>query len=272
MVIVEMNKFDPINQRRVLLDVCGFSSDLRHDFEQAKSVGGLATSAHAFLGTATKCTLVGLYKPAIQLLQKASIWLRHAISHNERPQRYFLDGTEAQRFHDLAICNWLLHGQHDEQNLDQFVRHEDIYLNNSGAWRDRVNMSLTLPGYVNAGAYQEVLDWFARTPRSRSPKDLGCIRDEGQMSYVICRFRLGLEYSDSEVAFATDKFLTRNMDGWLGSGHLVSTAEWMKIIYWKDGKTGLSPRDAILKSYQHLPGRLPPTSAEGAHRDNCMEG
>lgn len=74
------------------------------------------------------------------------------------------------------------------------------------------------------------------------------------MSYVICRHRLGQDYTEGQVRSAVGRFLDRNVDGWLSAGHFARAAEWMKIVYWQEGKAGLSSKDALWKCYGHLPG------------------
>lgn len=255
-----MSRFDPAHERQILLGDCGCEFDLAADFEQAKTVGGRGSSANAFLGTAIRCLLQGLAEPALQLLKKGQHWVSAALAEREIPkqflhdERYSVDGEAALRSQTLSLCNWLLHGQHDAESLKRFVEYEDRFLSNSKVGRDKVNVSFLLPGYVDAGAYQRALELFANTPGLSPPKSLGSIQNEGQMSYVICRHRLGQEYSEAEVASAVSKFLTRNMDGWLSNGHYVRAAEWMKVVYWQEGRAGLSPKDVLLKCYDHLSG------------------
>lgn len=74
------------------------------------------------------------------------------------------------------------------------------------------------------------------------------------MCYVLSRHRLGLEYSDAEVAGALDRFLTKNTNTWLTNGHAARAAEWMKIAYHSDADNALSPKEVVLKCYDHLPG------------------
>src|SRR5262249_7342482 len=111
-----------------------------------------------------------------------------------------------------------------------------------------------LPMYLDAGAYETALQRFAAGRKLTPPKKLAAIRNEAQMAYVISRRRLGFEYTDTEVEAASAKFLTRNVNTWLLGGHSDRVAQWMKIVYWQEGKVGLSPKEALLKCYDHLPG------------------
>jgi len=253
-----MSEFDPAHERQILTGDCGYEFDLAADFEQAKTVGGRGSSAHAFLGMAIRCLLQGLTEQASQLLKKSAHWVTIALAESEIPKRYLHDeryspdGEAALRYRTLALCNWLLHDQHDTASFWRFVESEDRFLAVSAAGKNKANVSLLLPTYVDAGAYQRALQLFASTSGLSAPKILGSIRNEGQMSYVLCRYWLGQEYAEGEVTIAVKKFLDRNVDRWLNNGHFVRAGEWMKIVYWQEGNAGVSAKDALLKCYQHL--------------------
>jgi hypothetical protein len=250
--------FDLIHEREVLLGDCGYAFDLGADFEEAKAVGGRGNSAHAFLGTAIQCLLVGFEEPALQLLTKAKHWVTASLAEREIPKRYLhderysSDGEAAIRYQTLALCNWLLHDQHDTQSLERFVELEDRFMASSKAGRDKVSVALVLPSYVDAGAYHRALDLFLLTPGLAPPKSLGSIRNEAQMSYVLCRHRLNQEYSRDEITLAVRKFLQKNVSEWLGRGHFVRVAEWMKIVLWQGGTAGISARSALLNCLEHV--------------------
>lgn len=242
----------------MLLGDCGIAFDLGEDISLAKDVGGRGSSAHAFLGTAIRCMLNGLDEPAIQLLEKAQKWVSAALAENEVPkrflndERYSLDGDAAFRYQTLAMTNWLLNGQHDTENFRRFVESKDRFLMSSAAGKDKVNVSLALPTYVDAGAYQRALELFASAGLT-APNSRSSVKNEGQMAYLLCRHRLGENSTEAEVNSVTRKFLDVNVDAWLSNGHFIRTAEWMKIVYWQQGKAGVSAKEALLKSYDHLP-------------------
>ena len=82
------------------------------------------------------------------------------------------------------------------------------------AGRSRAEVSFVLPTYVDARAYHRALEIFAATPKLATPKS-SAVRGEGQMSYVVSRHRLGLEYTAAEFVALSTKFLNRNVDDWL---------------------------------------------------------
>jgi hypothetical protein len=249
--------FDLSHERSVLLGDCGCQFYLARNLEQSKSVGGLGSSADAYINMAVQSLLAGLDEPAVQLLKKARQWLDVAVAEDEKPQRYSRNATEASRFHTLAMCNWLLHGQHDAASLKQFVTHEDQYLATSAAGKDKVEVSFVLPVYVDAGAFNRVLESFNATPGLSVPKSIGTMRNEAQMAYVLSCHRLALQFEAKDVEDATKKFLTKNMDHWLSNGHFIRAAEWTKIAYWNGNEERFSPKQVVMKCLDHLPNCRP---------------
>ena len=149
------------------------------------------------------------------------------------------------------MTKWLLNSQHDAESYRRFVECEDRFLESSEVGKDKINISLLLPIYVDAGAYHRVLQLVAASGLT-TPKFRDLVRNEGQMAYVLCRYRLGEDSAEAEVTSVARKFLDRNVDGWLTNGHFVRVAEWMKIVYWQEEEAGISAKDALLKCYDHL--------------------
>jgi hypothetical protein len=253
-----MNRFDPDREKSLLLGDCGIEFYLGMDIEEAKAVGGLASSADGYLQMAIQCFLVGMDEPAVRLLQKAHQWLVIAIAEKEKPQRYAPDGTEALRLHNLAICRWLLHAEHDAESFQQVVQHEDRFLASSGLWKNRVEVSLALPAYVDGGAFQRALEIFDGTAGLSAPETPRQAKSEAQMAYVLCRQHLDKPYGESEISSAARNFLVKNIDKWLGAGHCVRAAEWLKIIYWNDTDQTLSSKSVLMNCYDYMPGRSSP--------------
>ncbi|HEY2586222.1 MAG TPA: hypothetical protein VGI81_10710 [Tepidisphaeraceae bacterium] len=253
-----MKAFNPTQSREALDGDVGYRWTLSRNFEEARNMRGLASSAGAFLNMAVKCLLVGYDDAASQLSKRAFEWLTVAIKEKERPRAYGEYGTEAQWHRDLAMCNWLLHAVHDVENLKRYVEYEDRFLMGSKIGRDKTNVSLALLGYVDAGAYQQALERFANAGL-QVPESLDSIRSEGQLCYVICRHRLRQEYLEADVKAAAEKFLKRSVNGWLVDGHFLRAAQWMKVVHWREGNVGLSPKGAVLKCYEYVSDVTPPT-------------
>jgi len=256
-----MKAFDPAHERRLLDRHMEARFGSWADFERVQAVGGLASSAGYAIEDAVMCLLVGYDDPAVRSLQRAFEWLTVAIRDDERSQSYAPGFTEASRYLSLSLCNWLLFGRHDADSLSHFVELKDRHLEATDGGRDWREVSFSSIGFVDAGAYSQALarlSW-AKLPR---PASLGQIRNEGQMCEVICRNRLGEAYSDEEVAKATDQFLRRSMSEWLTTGDAHTAARWMKVVHWRQGKAGLSPKAVVLKCYDYLKGVSPPPPAD----------
>jgi hypothetical protein len=252
-----MKIFDSYHARQVLDGEVGYRWSLTRSFEKSKSLGGLASSANAYLNMAVKCLLVGYDEPAEALVRRAFDWMTIAIRDQERPRTYVPDGTEAQRYIDLALCNWLMRGVHDTENFGLYVEHRERFFAGSDLSSNKSEISLTLPKYVDASAYQEALERFAHAHLS-PPESLSSIRNEGQMCYALCRNKINGEYPSAELRSSIEIFLKRNVNSWLVDGHLLRAAEWMKIVHWREGAAGLSPKQAVLSCYAYLPGAKGP--------------
>lgn len=254
---MNQSRFDREVARELLLGSTGFEWALAADFARAKAVGGLSGNAAANLRTAVECLLVGFDEPAERLLERALEWVQVAIDSGERPQRYFPNGTEALFFHTRALCNWLLLDWHDSDSFGQFVEHEDQWLANSKSGKDKTAVSIVLPTYIDAGAYERASELFRSIPRLSPPTSL-VVRGEGAMAYVVSQYRLGLQYSQAEFQAIAARFLKMHVDNWLDDGHYDTAAEWMKIIHWNNSDPPISAKQALLKCYDYLPGREPP--------------
>ena len=87
--------------------------------------------------------------------------MTEAIRIKERPKPYTPDWVEAHRYFDLALCNWLLNSEHDEESLARGVHHQKKDLE-----RKR-NKEFPYLEFLDAEAYQDIMAW----PGDRPPKD-----------------------------------------------------------------------------------------------------
>ncbi len=193
-----------------------------------------------------------------RLLARSRHWASVAVETNElvnlRDESPF--GEIALRHRTLAMCSWLATGKHDAENLRLAIDFEEQYLASDSPSRNKQQISLSLPSYVNAYAYERTLKTFASCPKLLPPKNLNNIRCEAAMCYVLCRQRLGHDYTALEADAALAKFLMRNVDTeWLARGHYGRAAEWMKIAHWRAGD---DPVAIVLRCYDYLPDRTPP--------------
>ncbi|WP_145049372.1 hypothetical protein [Lignipirellula cremea] len=237
--------FDPTETRNLLLSDLGYEWQLQRSFEESKDCGGLSSSAHADLGTAIECILVGLGDPAFQLLVKAQNWATEAIASEKETANWMT-------FQTLAMSDWLLENRHNLDLYQEFIVQLDRSLESPAIANDAVNVSLALQAFVDGGALERVRQVFERTAKLVEPSNLSQIRNEAQLCLVIARHRLGIGYTKEEVDAACDKFLLKSMGKWLRDGHLVRAAEWMKIIWGNFGEANLPPNEIVLKCYGYL--------------------
>jgi hypothetical protein len=250
-------RFNPEKVREFLVGIYGYERFRKRDLADIQSRAALGAVADSSVTESIECLLVGFDEPARHLLEKALEWVPIAIAANERPQRYFPNGTEASRFETLTLCKWLLFDEHDAESYSCYAEFEDRYLSDRFVGRAKTEVSFVLPQYVDAGLFERVLEIFQANPGLSPPTSL-TIQGEARMSYVVSRYRLGLQYTAAEFNVMTTKFLNRNVDAWLGEGHWSRAARWMKIIHWNDAEPPISAKEALLKCYDYLPGRQPP--------------
>ncbi len=254
-----MKMFEPLKIKEVLDGDVGYRWSLAFDYNEARANGALASVASHDVNTAVKCLLIGYDDPARKLLEKARQWLTVAID-GERDGTYH-DTTRspaAMPYYDLAMCNWLLDGKQDRESFKLAVGVQEREYNTHRKWRVKSEVSLALAEYLDARAYQIALDRFAATAGLTPPKSLSAIRGEAQMCYAICRQRLGQQYTEAEIMAAADKFLRRpglntGIATWLRNGLYTTAVRWMKIIHWREGVEGISPKQVVLKCYDYLP-------------------
>ncbi len=249
-----MQVFDPEAWRRVLDDPdTGYRWSLAHDYEKsaANSVSGHVADAN--IGEAISCLLVGYDGPGEQLLVHARHWLRLAIANEERSHAYAQYATEAERYLNLATCNWLLEDRNDLESVQAYLTCRRHLSSIHGPSK---YISFVLPNYVDAGAFREALALFEASPLKPAPS-LSRIVSEGQMCYVLCRHLLGEAYSAPEVAAALRRFLDRAINHWLLDGHWATAAKWMKIVHWNGHEHELTARQALLKCYDYLKDPIP---------------
>ena len=129
------------------------------------------------------------------------------------------------------------------------MRWRDVYLTEDDDW-DNTEIQFTLPLYLEAEAYQRVIEIFEQSA-IKPPKSLKQIRGEGTMSYVMARSRLTGNPAPLEVQDALHIFFKRQVPYWLGHGQYSTAARWMKIAFWQPGR---EPIATVLRCYDYLPG------------------
>lgn len=229
-----MNRFNALEDRSILEGDLGFRAQLDDRFEEALAVGGLASSARAFLATAIRCQLVGLLAPAEQLVGKARQWAEEALERRERPARYFPHASEAAIHRTVALARWLADGTHDGVNLVRYADEQEVYLTESGSARDKVSVRLSLPGFVDAERFETALrliDGSRLVTATSKPAS-----EEAVMAVAVCRSRLNRTVGDQELARTVDECVGSHIHRWLSGGHALRVGEWAKILFWRSAE------------------------------------
>ena len=208
----------------------------------------------SILDCCLQCFLVGLFDFGNELLPKAQEFFRAAVDSGEIPRGYHRGATEAIRFENFALCNWLLDGRNDLSRLKDSVRWMEVWFDEHGD-EHPPSVQLSLAPYFEAEEYEVLIARFEHA-KLKPPKRLACIRGEGTMAYVLAKLRLGSSYAESDAQAALNAFLKRSVPAWLGhQGNYRRAARWMKIAFWKPGD---DPIATCLKCYDYLPFNPPP--------------
>jgi len=211
--------------RRLLESSTGYAFDLDSSIADAERANGLATSAHAFLTTAVNCQLVGLNEAATALSIKATEWLVRAISINERPVRYFMYGSEALRFYDLATARWLVSGDLDELSTslaaDNWIRYID-----SIRKIDKPEVTACIPALLAADRRIELLRLF-ELAKVQAPKVGRPLSSEFHVAYA---WIATLEVNVADLLPRYSVF-HRLAPLWINGGRSVRVAHWANALY-----------------------------------------
>lgn len=192
------------------------------------------------------CILVGLDDPSIKLLDKSQSWARAAVESQHEVSGWIT-------FETLAICEWLISGRHEPELYGKLVDLKFKALSGAQTPFDKINVSFALPAFIDAGEYEQATKVFGLCKALKMPNRLSQIRNEAQLCLAIAKHRLGLDYLEDEILQVCEKFMLKNMDKWLGDGHSIRAARWMKIIYWNPEPAKRSPFETVLKCYDFLP-------------------
>ncbi len=242
-------RFDPQSRRRNLqTEFLDYLYNL--SYEQISHERTMDSSGCLIINIAIECYLVGLPSDGSALLQKAHTFLRVAHEQNE----YDKVGMGIVLEY-LAIANWLVNRQTDLESLVLSVDWTEKRFAAERTKPDKGDVQLSLPPYLEAERYDTLIARY-ESARLKQPKNIRRILGEGTMCYVLARHRLGLEYTDEEIAAALETFLKRSVKEWLGRyGNFITAALWMKIAHWKPGD---DPIATLLRCYDYLPGLKPP--------------
>jgi hypothetical protein len=251
-----MKLYDPIEQRERLDGDTGYKWVLSRPFASSTETSVLASKSNADLDRAVRCLLVGYDEPAYALLTRVHDVLGARISEKENTADGGREPSDHTIHFNFALCTWLLHGEHDQQNYTAYVERHQRFLIDSKLTKNKTEVGLTLPEYVDARAYDQALAMF-HNAGMKPPASLARVRSEAQMSYVLCRYQLGEAYEQPEVETTIKRFLKGHVNTWLLDGQYLRAAEWMKIAHWSGEASAASARETVLACYDYLAASPP---------------
>jgi hypothetical protein len=252
-----MELFDPTHERNLLDGDVGYKWRLSQSFTNDEETSVLAAASRSDLNEAVLCLLVGYDEPAYALLTRIYDVVGARLREKESTTNGMPEPSDHELHFNFALCTWLLHGEHDQQNYTAYVEKYETFLDGSKELRShKPGIGLTLPQYVDARAYQQALAMF-HNAHMKPQASLARIRSEAQMSYVLCRYHLGEAYEPPEMEATIKRFLKYNVNTWLVDGHYLRAAEWMKIAHWSGEASAASARRAVLHCYDYLAASPP---------------
>ncbi len=242
-------QFDPEKRRRLLSDSV-IAIFMEVSYEDAFHAQTMGITGSPTLAVTIQSYLVGLFDDAKKLLDKAHTLLRISTERKEYER-----ADRPALFDDFATCQWLHNGANEKRLLNQQVDSHEQHFAAEHTEPNQLDVQRALPVYLEAERYDTLIARYESAGLKR-PKDIHHILDEGAMCYVLARHRLGLEYTDEEIAAALETFLKRSAKEWLGQyGTFCTAARWMKIAHWKQDD---DPIATLLRCYDYLPGLIPP--------------
>lgn len=243
-----MKTYDLTRELAFLRSNLGLKRDFEYSFDKAASNNALLNVSDVFVDHAIPCIFAGWHEEAGKLLIKAKQWIEASIDKIESTGG--LGGT-ASGFHQhlLATISWLCDGKHDERNLNIWLHKEEAYFRDHPEYVQSPSLGLVAVTFINAGGYEEYMTFAA-------PEGLDSIKCSGSNEKQMCRTlaaqALTQKFPEDKVQATVKKFLDSHVNKWLNDGHAIRAAEWMKVIYWKRGESGISPFDAVRKCLDHL--------------------
>ena len=258
--------FDPLQNRESLL-----SQDrllIRYMNETSASpLKPMGEVARNRLQDALRCWLAGLDDAVAETLPRYCDWLGRAIDADEH-------NGGRHEFHRVslrsayALGRWMLRGDAAGADWKSAAAGELADWQGPARPFDPITIAeQRLEDYlaycVQSRQYETgIREAECRVVRIRlharaapSPRDL---------AYATCRHHARGEFGADELFEAGRRMLQQQLpSAWLGRGHLLKAAMWLKIVYWdrdalRGRKPRLTPLQTVLRAYRNMPrGSVP---------------
>jgi hypothetical protein len=155
---------------------------------------------------------------------------------------------------NLALIDhrWWQEGVIDQAEVASiFDRQEAWYGGSTLAGVDQAECLLSVGAYRLVEPLQHTVNAFASQPRDFEPADrLGLLLagDPGQ-----------LHDPKSPVRKSARSIMRRNMESrWFMQSRGLMPFHWLRTFEWREGQSGLSPRETMLRAYAYMPDVEPP--------------
>jgi hypothetical protein len=261
-----MMTFDPLRERETLRG-WAIARELGKKRDTYEPDSALGSAARSMLDNVIYGWLVGLHDEVRPLLMKSLEWLEASRAKDEQPgdpPAFFAMLREVA--HALAL--WMLEGRSDREAFARVLAlHEK-------AW-EQIRAKRPFP---DAEALEHYVGAYLRDCIQARAWERGIAAYEGFGGAEVaeaadldgdaafgawaCRNRLPQPPRRADYVAAAERAFGRGfMAAWIGRGHLLSAATWLKTIYWESGATP-TPEETFLKAYDLMPGvKRPPMPA-----------
>ncbi len=219
------------------------------DGTKLRDSNGLWFSGDALVSAAVQCVMVGMRSEAEQALNEAHSLLSEAIEREEKPNVYFPYLSESQLHFDLAICNWLLHDNHDDYNFGRYVAYMDEYLKSTKA--PKRDFDDILPEYLAARQFARILEIYVAAFKRPLPNPLRATPGSAPMAAMIAAFRQSKLCTTGLILDKLTVFLQRFLPTTFPRGGAIKMATWIKIRSEVVG-IGSSAMDALLMAKEFI--------------------
>jgi hypothetical protein len=226
----------------------GIESDLAEPIERAESKRSLRNWSEEFITCALHCILVGRRIGAIALLNKAREWIERAVEQNEART---VAGIYFQ-YQTCALAHWLADNIHDDKSLAICIEQQQRLFQANPEDLRTIEFHWAAVTFLNAGAHEQLLELAARS----GTIDINNLRlsaaNEKTMALALADQASHQRFDPAKVEKTTKKFLDGHVGRWFKDGQATRVAEWLKVIYWQRGESGLTPEEVIMKALNHM--------------------
>ncbi|MCX7111124.1 MAG: hypothetical protein NTX45_13555 [Proteobacteria bacterium] len=266
-----MPYFDPIRERHNVLTV-DLEAELNSPVERYLP-HGVGNAAVFSLTTIIYGWLCGLQNEVHPLLTKYMAWLEDAIKRKEQcgesPAYSSMRHLEA-----YSLCKWLAENASDKTIYRHAIRQHEIAwdeFDKLGGICDKEVRLSTLADYLKncfqAGEFATALACYESLVGKRIHSFKEAMTDS-EFAYWACGQRLNGTWSADEHAKFGARLLQKHLEyDWLGNGHALRAASWLKMVYWDSGLIR-TPLATLLKAYDLMPHVTRPDFTIPAPKDN----